>query len=73
MVCIADAFLTDYVYKAKFKGMPSGRFYRATEIDVWFALQTLEAYGLEREYAPTKRELKKMGWSVHKYKLVEVK
>ncbi len=60
------------VFKAHFKSQPSGRFYCKTAEDCWEAIKKFEAFGLEREYTHDKRRLKKDGWSVHTYVLVEV-
>lgn len=64
--------MLDYVYKAHLNGKLSNRFYCRTKDEVWKAIQSAEAYGLEREYKPTIKELKKDGYSVVKYKLVRV-
>ena len=60
-----------HIYKPAYKGNIKHFIAFATEKDCWGQIIDDERYGLEREYTPKKKDLKRDGWTVVKYKLVE--
>lgn len=61
-----------HIYKPSYKGRTKHFVAFATEKDCWKQIIEDERYGLEREYAPKKKDLVRAGWHVVKYKLIEV-
>ena len=60
-----------HIYKPACKGEIKHFIAFTTEADCWEQIIDDERYGLEREYTPTKKQVKADGWTVVKYKLVE--
>jgi hypothetical protein len=64
-------FRITHIYKPAYKGKIKHFMAFTTEADCWEQIRDDERYGMEREYTPTKKQVKADGWTVVKYKLME--